>query len=138
VLKVVQRHAGECLRDELLATHKRERGGRSRAGVDARGGSHWCVHGGGGGGPHVALVYRVPFPRSIPPGSQQHLTLQKTRCWGLFAKASTLTNSMLEVTKSTEPGRALLQTFNSESSYNSLNALPRMPRKRTYKMRRQG
>ena len=131
MLKVVQRHAGECLRDELLATHKRERGGRSRAGVDARGGSHWCVHGGGGGGPHVALVYRVPFPRSIPPGSQQHLTLQKTRCWGLFAKASTLTNSMLEVTKSTEPGRAHLQTFNSESSYKSLNALPRMPRKRT-------
>ena len=50
---------------------------------------------------------------------------------GLFAKARTLTNLMLEVTKSTEPGRALLQTFNSESSYNSLNALPRMPRKRT-------
>ena len=42
---------------------------------------------------------------------------------GLFAKARTLTNLMLEVTKSTEPGRALLQTFNRESSYNSLNAL---------------
>ena len=41
----------------------------------------------------------------------------------MFAKARTLTNLMLEVTKSTEPGRALLQTFNRESSYNSLNAL---------------
>ena len=40
-----------------------------------------------------------------------------------FAKARTLTNLMLELTKSTEPGRALLQTFNSEPSYNSLNAL---------------
>ena len=120
----VLRHAGECLCDELLAPHKRERGGRCRAGVDTRGGSHWCVHGGGGGGPRVVLVYRVPSPRSIPSGTQQHLTLlQKTRCWGLFAKARTLTNLMLEVTKSTEPGRALLQTFNSEPSYNSLNAL---------------